>query len=60
MGKLKSILIKLEDNDELELDMHGVPVVPDEVYMEELVERAERERDARREDGEPQEQECND
>lgn len=34
MGKLKSILIKLEDNDELELDMNGTPIIPDEVYEE--------------------------
>ena len=60
MGKLKSILIKLQDNNELELDMNGVPVIPDSVYVEEMVERAERERDAKREDGEPLEQECND
>ena len=34
MGKLKSILVKLEDNDELEYDVNGNVIIPDSVYAE--------------------------
>ena len=39
MGKIKSIIVGLEDGGAISYDAYGNPVIPDEVYEEAIMEQ---------------------